>query len=170
MSTADLMGQSRARGTAPTPRCGTAVPDYHALGTFAETWAFLDLFLDRCAGLVGGACGQDPGSLSAKLEALEVAARVAPMLKDFSSEISVLTADIRALADTRQVVMQALAQASLERLGIGLFAIPSAARAPKAAASPRRPELSLDALHLKTCDLVRRTLLLLNALETRLAG
>lgn len=170
MSTADLLGQGRSRGAAPTPRCSaaeTAAPDYHALGTFAETWTFLELFLERCTGLVGGVSGQD--SLAAKLEALDTAARVAPMLKDFASEISVLTTDVRSLADTRHAVLQGLAQASLERLGMGLFAIPSAARAPKAASlSLRQP--SIDTLHLKTCDLVRRTLLLLNALETRIAA
>lgn len=170
MSTADLLGQDRSRGAASTLRhsaAETAAPDYHALGTFAETWMFLELFLERCTGLVGGVSGQD--SLAAKLEALDTAARVAPMLKDFASEISVLTADVRSLADMRQAVLQGLAQASLERLGMGLFAIPSAARAPKAASSSLR-QPSIDTLHLKTCDLVRRTLLLLNALETRLAG
>lgn len=170
MSTADLLGQGRSRGAAPTPRCSAAemaAPDYHALGTFAETWTFLELFLERCTGLVGGVSGQD--SLAAKLEALDTAARVAPMLKDFASEISVLTTDVQSLADTRHAVLQGLAQASLERLGMGLFAIPSAARAPKAASSSLR-QPSIDTLHLKTCDLVRRTLLLLNALETRIAA
>ena len=169
MSTADLLGQGRSRGAAPTPRCSAAemaAPDYHALGTFAETWTFLELFLERCAGLVGGVSGQD--SLAAKLEALDAAARVAPMLKDFASEISVLTADVRTLSDMRQAVLQGLAQASLERLGMGLFAIPNAARAAKAVAGRQQP--SIDTLHLKTCDLVRRTLLLLNALETRIAS
>ena len=169
MSSAELLGQGRSRGMASTPRYSaaeTAAPDYHALGTFAETWTFLELFLERCAGLVGGVSGQD--SLAAKLEALDAAARVAPMLKDFASEISVLTADVRTLADMRQAVLQGLAQASLERLGMGLFAIPNAARAAKAVAGRQQP--SIDTLHLKTCDLVRRTLLLLNALETRIAS
>lgn len=169
MSTAELLGQGRSRGMASTPRYSaaeTAAPDYHALGTFVETWTFLELFLERCAGLVGGVSGQD--SLAARLEALDAAARVAPMLKDFSSEIWVLTADVRTLADMRQTVLQGLAQASLERLGMGLFAIPNAARTPKAVALRQQP--SIDTLHLKTCDLVRRTLLLLNALETRIAS
>lgn len=167
MSSAELQGQGRSRGMASTPRHSAAetAPDYHALGTFAETWMFLELFLERCAGLVGGVSGQD--SLAAKLEALDAAARVAPMLKDFASEISVLTADIRTLAAMRQAVLQGLAQASLERLGMGLFAIPSTARASKAAPLGQQP--SIDTLHLKTCDLVRRTLLLLNTLEAPIA-
>ena len=163
MSTADLLGRDRASREVPTP-----APDYHALGTFAETWVFLELFLDRCGGAIGSSApGQAPPDLAARLDALDAAARLAPGLTILSGEVLMLTAEVRALAAKRQVVLQDLARASLNRLGMNLFAIPAAAMGKNAVPSPFGREESIDALHLKTCDLVRRTLLLLSALENR---
>ena len=40
-------------GEAAALDAGGSPTDYHALGAFAETWAFLELFLGRCAETVG---------------------------------------------------------------------------------------------------------------------
>lgn len=149
---------------------GAAAPDYHALGTFSETWAFLELFVARCAQLVAGEDQQEAEiSLQARLDALNTAVRLAPELHEVSADALALTADIRAAALKRQGVLQDLARASLSRMGFGLFALPSTALGPNAVAVSLGHPKAVDELHLKACDLVRRALLLLSALEARLA-
>lgn len=162
MTTADLRQGARLAGGAlhagPTP--GVA-PDYHALGTFSETWAFLEFFLERCLHVAGGEAGSDgPLSLQARLDALESL--------EFGSartEALALVAEVRGLALQRQAVLQDVARASLNRLGLDLFDIPDATLGPNAVASPFGRDKALDALHLKTCDLVRRAALLLCGLQ-----
>ena len=145
-------------------------PDYHALGTFSETWAFLELFVGRCAQLTAGEDQHDTGfNLQARLDALDAAVRLAPELQDLSADALALTAEIRAAAVKRQEVLQDLARASLNRLGLSLFSLPSKAMEPNAIGRAFANPKAVDELHLKACDLVRRTLLLLSALDERLA-
>jgi hypothetical protein len=143
-------------------------PDYHALGTFAETWAFLELFVGRCAQLVAGE-DQDEAeaSLQGRLDALDAAMRLAPELYELADETLALTAEIRSVASKRQAALQDLARASLSRLGVGLFALPAAALGPNAVGGGLCASKAVDELHMKACDLVRRTLLLLSALQER---
>lgn len=157
------IAQERSRGLG-------AAPDYHALGTFAETWAFLELFIGRCDTLVAGPDGAEAEvSLKAGLDALETAARLAPELHDLSAETLVLVGEIRAVSLKRQAALQDLARASLNRLGLSLFALPATALGPNAAGSAPCPAKAVEELHLKACDLVRRAVLLLNALQARSA-
>lgn len=147
-----------------------APPDYHALGTFSETWAFLELFIGRCAQLTAGEDQHEAGfNLQARLDALNAAVRLAPELQELSTDALALTAEIRAVALKRQEVLQDLARASLTRLGLSLFALPSKVMEPNAIGRAFSNPKALDELHLKACDLVRRTLLLLSALDDRLA-
>lgn len=133
----------------PTPRA----PDYHALGTFSETWAFLEYFIDRCLQAGGGAAASDqPLSLAARLDALE-RLDLGPQ----GREAAALAAEARALADRRQNALQDLARASLNRMGLGQFDIDGAL--------PHDGDKTLEALHMRTCDLVRRTVMLLCALQ-----
>ena len=55
-------------------------------------------------------------------------------------------------------VLQDLARASLSRMGLGQFDVSDAPQ-------PADGDKALDALHMRTCDLVRRAVLLLCALE-----
>jgi hypothetical protein len=162
MNTADLRQGPRLAGGAlhAGPSVGAA-PDYHALGTFSETWAFLEFFLERCLHVAGGeaACDQ-PLSLQARLDALE-----SLDLGSARAEAVALIAEVRALSLKRQAVLQDLARASLNRLGLNLFDVPDAALGPNAVASPFSGDKALDALHMKTCDLVRRAALLLCGLQ-----
>lgn len=166
MSSADLaQGARRSGARASLP--GAAPTDYHALGTFSETWAFLELFLDRCISVVGAGSGQDgPLGLEARLDALNAAVRREPALAELSQEVCGLTAEIHMLAVKRQAVLEEVARASLTRLGMNLFAIPNGAL--NAVRSPFADNETVDALHMKTCDLVRRSLLLFDALETQM--
>ena len=153
MSTVELRPGARLAG-APQHACLTGgAPDYHALGTFSETWSFLEYFLERCVQVGGGeaACDQ-PLSLTARLDALERLELGAQR-----SEAAALTTEIRVVAHRRQAALQDLARASLNRMGLGQFDIP--------AALPHDGDNALEALHMRTCDLVRRTVLLLCALE-----
>ena len=163
MSAADILHDPT--GAPARPRRAPAAPDYHALGTFSETWAFLELFLDRCAAVVGvGEASEDPPSLKARLDRLDAAARLLPALEGVAAEVAGLTAEVRVLAFKRRIALENIARASLERLGMNLFELPTAAMG-CVRASPCND--SLETLHLKACDLVRRTLLLLSKLEAR---
>ena len=152
MNTVDLRTGARPAGALQHAR-GRA-PDYHALGTFSETWSFLEYFIDRCLQAGGGETASDrPLSLAARLDALE--------RLDHGSqgvEAAALISDTRALADRRQNALQDLARASLSRLGLGQFDVSDAPQ-------PADGDKALDALHMRTCDLVRRAVLLLCALE-----
>jgi hypothetical protein len=163
MSTTDfLQGRPRpAGGVAHARAARAAPPDYHALGTFAETWAFLEFFLERCLTVAGGETLSDqPLSIHAKLEALE-----SLDLRGSRGAVAALCAEVRTLALTRQAVLQDLARASLNRLGLDLFDIPAAALGPNAAPSPFGNDKALGDLHMRTCELVRRAVLLVAALE-----
>jgi hypothetical protein len=155
-------------GESPPP-VGTT-PDYHALGTFSETWAFLQFFLQRAVGVIDGmAIGSSPIdpndlSLKAKLAYIETAVRIAPNLQDLAPEALALTRDIEHVAVKRQALLQELARESLNRLGMHLFEIPNLDRS-RGDCAPAGG--ALNDLHLKTCDLVRRSLLLATALEAR---
>ena len=72
-------------------------------------------------------------------------------------EAAALISDTRALADRRQNALQDLARASLQRMGLGQFDIDGAL--------PHDGDKTLEALHMRTCDLVRRTVMLLCALQ-----
>lgn len=164
-----MMHDPRPFGGAPQPRRAAAAPDYHALGTFSETWAFLELFLDRCAGVIGVGEGSeevrpDPPSLKSRLDSLDAAARLLPALAELSGEVTGLTAEVRILAFKRRIALENMARASLGRLGMDLFEIPSVALGARRASTCTD---SLETLHLKACDLVRRSLLLLSKLEER---
>jgi hypothetical protein len=153
MNTLELRPGARPAG-APSHACLTPrAPDYHALGTFSETWAFLEYFIDRCLQAGGGdTAGDRPMSLAARLEALE-RLDLGPQ----AGEAAALVAEARALADRRQGALQDLARASLNRMGLGQFDIDGAL--------PHDGDKALEALHMRTCDLVRRTVMLLCALQ-----
>lgn len=160
MSTVDLRQGARLAG-APQHACLTGrTPDYHALGTFSETWSFLEYFLERCVQVGGGEASADqPLSLPARLDALERLELGAQR-----KEAVALAVEARALAHRRQAALQDMARASLSRLG--LFDLPAAAAlGPNAVAADLGGDKALEALHMKTCDLVRRAVLLLCALE-----
>ena len=151
MNTVDLRTGARPAGALQHAR-GRA-PDYHALGTFSETWSFLEYFLERCVHAGGEAACDQPLSLAVRLDALE--------RLDFGaqrSEAAALAVEVRALAHRRQAALQDLARASLSRMGLGQF---------DASAAPPTTEgdKALEVLHMRTCDLVRRAVLLLCALE-----
>ena len=153
MNTLEVGSGARPAGApphaCPTPRA----PDYHALGTFSETWAFLEYFIDRCLQAGGSETASDrPLSLAARLDALE---RLD--LGSQGGEAAALISDARALADRRQNALQDLARASLQRMGLGQFDIDGAL--------PHDGDKTLEALHMRTCDLVRRTVMLLCALQ-----
>ncbi|MBP7701958.1 MAG: hypothetical protein KA098_05090 [Phenylobacterium sp.] len=145
MTTVDLRPGVRPAGA--LQHAWGRAPDYHALGTFSETWSFLEYFLERCVQAGGGeaACEQP---LSLRLDALE----------RLGGEAAALAAEARALAHRRQAALQDLARASLSRMGLGQF---------DASAAPPTTEgdKALEVLHMRTCDLVRRAVLLLCALE-----
>ena len=79
-------------------------------------------------------------------------------LERLGGEAAALAAEARALAHRRQAALQDLARASLSRMGLGQF---DASAAPPAADGDK----ALEVLHMRTCDLVRRAVLLLCALE-----
>ena len=150
MNTVDLRTGARPAGALQHAR-GRA-PDYHALGTFSETWSFLEYFLERCVQAGGEAACDQPLSLAVRLDALE--------RLDFGaqrSEAAALAVEVRALAHRRQAALQDLARASLQRMGLGQFDIDGAL--------PHDGDKTLEALHMRTCDLVRRTVMLLCALQ-----
>ena len=127
MNTVDLRTGARPAGALQHACQAGRAPDYHALGTFSETWSFLEYFLERCVQVGGG-------------------------------EAAALAAEVRALAHRRQAALQDLARASLSRMGLGQLDV-------SAAPQPADGDKALDALHMRTCDLVRRAVLLLCALE-----
>ena len=67
---------------------------------------------------------------------------------------------MRALAVRRERALQELARASLNRMGLHMFAPTDAALAGDALDSK-----TVEALHMRACDLVRRSALLLCRLE-----
>ena len=151
MNTVDLRTGARPAGA--LQHAWGRAPDYHALGTFSETWSFLEYFLERCVHAGGEAACDQPLSLAVRLDALE--------RLDFGaqrSEAAALAVEVRALAHRRQAALQDLARASLSRMGLGQF---DASAAPPAADGDK----ALEVLHMRTCDLVRRAVLLLCALE-----
>jgi hypothetical protein len=153
MTTVDLRQGARLAGAPLHASPVGRAPDYHALGTFSETWAFLEYFLERCAKAGGGEIATDQAfSLQARLDALDDLDLGAQR-----NEALALTAEIRVVAHRRQAALQDLARASLNRMGLSQFDLP--------AAPPFGDDKALDALHMKTCDLVRRSVLLLCALE-----
>lgn len=156
MSTADLRRYPTAPSSGVWPGRPTA-PDYHALGTFSETWAFLELFVGRC---VGELSAQVPPGLLAKLDAMEVALICTPIRQ--RSEVQALIAEIRAVDLQREAALQDLARSSLHRMGLNM--LEPAPDLPNATASPfeSRP---IEALHMRACDLVRRSALLLCELK-----
>lgn len=159
MSTADL----RRPDTSSAYPAGSreTAPDYHALGTFSETWSFLEFFLGRCLSALGAEAA--PGLL-AKLEAIDAAAQHLEGLE--GQEVIALAVEVRALAGKREAVLQDLARASLNRMGLHMFAPADAALGPNAVASPLdNSSKAVDALHMRACDLVRRSALLLCTLE-----
>lgn len=152
MSMADLRRASASGGTRPG-----AAPDYHALGTFSETWAFLELFVGRC---VGELSPQIPAGLLAKLDALEVALICTP-IRQWREAQSLIT-EIRAVDLQREAALQDLARSSLHRMGLSM--LEPAPDLPNAAASPFEPR-PIETLHMRACDLVRRAALLLCELK-----
>ena len=153
MNTVDLRTGARPAGALQHACQAGRAPDYHALGTFSETWSFLEYFLERCVQAGGEAACDQPLSLAVRLDALE--------RLDFGaqrSEAAALAVEVRALAHRRQAALQDLARASLSRMGLGQF---DASAAPPAADGDK----ALEVLHMRTCDLVRRAVLLLCALE-----
>ena len=150
MNTVDLRTGARPAGA--LQHAWGRAPDYHALGTFSETWSFLEYFLERCVQAGGEAACDQPLSLAVRLDALE--------RLDFGaqrSEAAALAVEVRALAHRRQAALQDLARASLQRMGLGQFDIDGAL--------PHDGDKTLEALHMRTCDLVRRTVMLLCALQ-----
>ena len=150
MNTVDLRTGARPAGA--LQHAWGRAPDYHALGTFSETWSFLEYFLERCVQAGGEAACDQPLSLAVRLDALE--------RLDFGaqrSEAAALAVEVRALAHRRQAALQDLARASLHRMGLGQFDIDGAL--------PHDGDKTLEALHMRTCDLVRRTVMLLCALQ-----
>ena len=161
MNTADLRRPLPSSAYPAGSRATAAAPDYHALGTFSETWSFLEFFLGRCL----SALGEDaaPG-LQAKQEALDMAAR--QRSDEAGSEVATLVAEVRALAAKREAALQELARASLNRMGLHMFAPADAALGPNAVGSPLgNGSKTVEALHMRACDLVRRSALLLCGLE-----
>lgn len=157
MSTADLRRFHSAPSGGGGRPGGTGAPDYHALGTFSETWAFLELFVGRCVGELGA---QVPPGLLAKLDALEVALICTPIRQ--CREAQALIDEIRAVALQRESALQDLARSSLHRMGLNM--LEPAPDLPNATASPfeQRP---IETLHMRACDLVRRSAMLLCALK-----
>ena len=152
MNTVDLRQGARLAG-APQHACLTGrTPDYHALGTFSETWSFLAYFLERCVQTGGATACDQPLSFAARLDALE-----SLELGAQQGEAVALAAEIRVVAHRRQSALQDLARASLVRMGLGQFDIPGA--------PSHDGDKALEALHMRTCDLVRRAVLLLCALQ-----
>ncbi|MCX7587157.1 hypothetical protein [Phenylobacterium sp. 58.2.17] len=147
MNTVDLRTGARPAGALQHACQAGRAPDYHALGTFSETWSFLEYFLERCVQVGGGEAAYDQ-PLSPRLDALE----------RLGGEAAALAAEVRALAHRRQAALQDLARASLSRMGLGQLDV-------SAAPQPAAGDKALDALHMRTCDLVRRAVLLLCALE-----
>ena len=129
--------------------------DYHALGAFTETWAFLELFLGRCAELAGAPAAGDAVARARDLDAL---IRSTPGLAPLSPLTAGLAEDVAALSLRRQDAVAELARASLRRMGLDPREAPPAATA------------TLDDLHLNACDLVRRCVLLLGDIKTRRAA
>lgn len=150
MSTADLRRPDTSSAYSAGSRDVT--PDYHALGTFSETWSFLEFFLGRCLSALGANAA--PG-LQAKLESMDAAAQ--RLEGPHAHEVAALAAEVRALAGKREAALQDLARASLNRMGLGQFDIDGAL--------PHDGDKTLEALHMRTCDLVRRTVMLLCALQ-----
>ena len=151
MNTVDLRTGARPAGA--LQHAWGRAPDYHALGTFSETWSFLEYFLERCVQAGGEAACDQPLSLAVRLDALE--------RLDFGAQRSAaaaLAVEVRALAHRRQAALQDLARASLSRMGLGQFDV-------SAAPPPADGDKALEVLHMRTCDLVRRAVLLLCALE-----
>lgn len=159
MSTADLRRPDTSSAYSAGSRDVT--PDYHALGTFSETWSFLEFFLGRCLSALGANAA--PG-LQAKLESMDAAAQ--RLEGPHAHEVAALAAEVRALAEKREAALQDLARASLNRMGLHMFAPADAALGPKAVATPLdNGSKAVEALHLRACDLVRRSALLLCTLE-----
>ena len=153
MNTLELRPGARPAGAPPHAGPAARAPDYHALGTFAETWAFLEYFVDRCLQASGGGTASDqPPSLAARLDALE-RLDLGPQ----GREAAALVAEARILAVRRQAALHDLARASLHRMGLGQFDL--------AEAPPQDGDKTLEALHMRTCDLVRRAVMLLCALQ-----
>lgn len=144
-------------GEAAAPGAGGSPTDYHALGAFAETWAFLELFLGRCAETVGVT---PQGDAQSRALTLALAVQAAPEFAPLAGKTSALAHEIAELAAHRQVVMEDLARASLRRMGV------EACNAPP----PASPVRALDALHMGACDLVRRCVILLGQLKARRGG
>ena len=92
------------------------------------------------------------GRLADRLDALE-----SLELGTQQGEAVALAAEIRVVAHRRQGALQDLARASLVRMGLGQFDIPGA--------PSQDGDKVLEALHMRTCDLVRRAVLLLCALQ-----
>jgi hypothetical protein len=170
MNASHLLEAARQGPGESPPPVVAASPDYHAMGTFSETWAFLQFFLQRAVividGMATGAPPIEPNDfgLKTKLAYIEAAFRLAPELGDLAPEALALTHDIELVAARRQALLQAMARESLNRLGMHLFEIPNLDRSRGDCA---RSSGALNDLHLKTCDLVRRSLLLATALEVR---
>jgi hypothetical protein len=156
MSTADLRRFNSAPSGGARPR-EPAAPDYHALGTFSETWAFLELFVGRCVVELGA---PPPPGLAGKLDALE--ARLDAARPSRRREAAALIDEVRAVALQREAALQDLARSSLHRMGLNI--LEPAPDLPNAAASPfeQRP---IETLHMQACDLVRRSAMLLCALK-----
>jgi len=142
-------------GEAAAPGAGGSPTDYHALGAFAETWAFLELFLGRCAETVGVT---PQGDAQARAMTLALAVQAAPEFAPLAGKTSTLAHEVAELAAHRQVVLEDLARASLRRMGV------------EACNAPPSPVRALDALHMSACDLVRRCVILLGQLKARRGG
>ena len=136
---------------------GGSPTDYHALGAFAETWAFLELFLGRCAETVGVT---PLGDALDRAAALALAVQAAPEFAPLAGKTSTLAHEVGELAARRQAVLEDLARASLRRMGLEIQNAPP----------PASPARALDALHMSACDLVRRCVILLGQLKARRGG
>jgi hypothetical protein len=153
MSAVELL---RGAGGAAAHAAPGPATDYHALGAFTETWAFLELFLGRCAETVGI---DAEGEASARAEALARAVRANPAFAPLAGKTCTLAREAADLAQRRQALLEDLAYASLRRMGVEVCNAP-----------PAGPPPALDALHMSACDLVRRTVLLLGQLKARRGG
>lgn len=156
MGSADLWRGATPAGAVVQPPAAPAT-DYHALGAFTETWAFLELFLGRCAEAAGA---QACGDAVARAIALEAAVAGRADLRPLHGRIRRLAQEVVELSEARQGLTLALAEASLHRLGLACLA----------AAAPPEAGKSLEGLHMRACDLVRRSALLLGELKARRGG
>ena len=146
----------RSAGGAATHAASGPATDYHALGAFTETWAFLELFLGRCAETAGA---RVEGDVSARAEAMARVVQASPEFAPLAGKACTLAREAADPARRRRALLEDLAYASLRRMGVEVCNAP-----------PAGAPAALDDLHMSACDLVRRTVLLLGQLKARRGG